>query len=94
MEIEEASTRIQSHTPLQTRASHHLAARACPVDSIVVLTQLGEVQEYGLGQLLRSLYFTNESESLIQGISTGLVDGKQVEFRADAGVRCLCAKQQ
>ncbi|CAE7180550.1 unnamed protein product [Rhizoctonia solani] len=49
------------------------------------ITPLGLVQEYQLGQLIRSLYFTATSPSLISGISTGLFDQNQVRIRADAG---------
>ncbi|KAB5594889.1 hypothetical protein CTheo_1704 [Ceratobasidium theobromae] len=49
------------------------------------ITPLGLVQEYQLGQLIRSLYFNSSSPSVISGISTGLVDQNQVRVRADAG---------
>ncbi|KAG9123234.1 hypothetical protein FRC07_000070 [Ceratobasidium sp. 392] len=49
------------------------------------ITPLGLSQEYQLGQLLRNLYFTPSSPSLISGISTGLFDQNQVRIRADAG---------
>ncbi|KAG8686089.1 hypothetical protein FRC08_012753, partial [Ceratobasidium sp. 394] len=49
------------------------------------ITPLGLSQEYQLGQLLRNLYFSNSSSSLISGISTGLFNQNQVRIRADAG---------
>ncbi|MCV2423731.1 hypothetical protein LNV47_24415, partial [Paucibacter sp. DJ4R-1] len=49
------------------------------------ITPLGLVQEYQLGQLIRSLYFNASSPSVISGISTGLFDQNQVRIRADAG---------
>ncbi|CAE6427058.1 unnamed protein product [Rhizoctonia solani] len=49
------------------------------------ITPLGLVQEYQLGQLIRSLYFNPSSPSVISGISTGLFDQNQVRIRADAG---------
>ncbi|QRW17723.1 histidine phosphatase family containing protein [Rhizoctonia solani] len=49
------------------------------------ITPLGLVQEYQLGQLIRSLYFNASSPSIISGISTGLFDQNQVRIRADAG---------
>ncbi|CEL55216.1 hypothetical protein RSOLAG1IB_01224 [Rhizoctonia solani AG-1 IB] len=49
------------------------------------ITPLGLVQEYQLGQLIRSLYFNASSPSAISGISTGLFDQNQVHIRADAG---------
>ncbi|KAG8682815.1 hypothetical protein FRC09_016505, partial [Ceratobasidium sp. 395] len=42
-------------------------------------------QEYQLGQLIRNLYFSPSSPSVISGISTGLFDQNQVRIRADAG---------
>ncbi|CAE6470425.1 unnamed protein product [Rhizoctonia solani] len=49
------------------------------------ITPLGLVQEYQLGQLIRSLYLNASSPSVISGISTGLFDQNQVRIRADAG---------
>ncbi|CAE6413402.1 unnamed protein product [Rhizoctonia solani] len=49
------------------------------------ITPLGLVQEYQLGQLIRSLYLNANSPSVITGISTGLFDQNQVRIRADAG---------
>ncbi|CAE6519378.1 unnamed protein product [Rhizoctonia solani] len=49
------------------------------------ITPLGLVQEYQLGQLIRSLYLNANSPSVISGISTGLFDQNQVRIRADAG---------
>ncbi|QRV74830.1 histidine acid phosphatase-like protein [Ceratobasidium sp. AG-Ba] len=49
------------------------------------ITPLGLAQEYQLGQILRSLYFSRASSSLISGISTGLFNQNQVRIRADAG---------
>lgn len=44
-----------------------------------------QVQEFNLGQELRSMYMQSNSSTLIQGISTGLFNQSQVEVRADAG---------
>ncbi|KAG8716414.1 hypothetical protein FRC11_013397 [Ceratobasidium sp. 423] len=49
------------------------------------ITPLGLVQEYQLGQLIRSLYLNASSPSVVSGISTGLFDQNQVRIRADAG---------
>ncbi|KDQ62176.1 hypothetical protein JAAARDRAFT_30078 [Jaapia argillacea MUCL 33604] len=53
--------------------------------SATSITPLGNVQEYQLAQLLRSLYLNASSPSYIQGISTGLFNQNQVQVRADAG---------
>lgn len=44
-----------------------------------------QVQEHQLGQLIRNLYFSPSSPSLVSGISTGLFNQAQVHIRADAG---------
>ncbi|KAG8748142.1 hypothetical protein FRC10_008875 [Ceratobasidium sp. 414] len=49
------------------------------------ITPLGLSQEYQLGQILRNLYFSPSSPSVISGISTGLFNQNQVRIRADAG---------
>ncbi|EUC64991.1 histidine acid phosphatase-like protein [Rhizoctonia solani AG-3 Rhs1AP] len=49
------------------------------------IAPLGLVQEYQLGQLIRSLYLNANSPSVISGISTDLFDQNQVRIRADAG---------
>ncbi|KAG9098810.1 hypothetical protein FRC06_005950 [Ceratobasidium sp. 370] len=49
------------------------------------ITPLGLTQEYQLGQILRNLYFSPSSPSVISGISTGLFNQNQVRIRADAG---------
>ncbi|KAL5483059.1 hypothetical protein ACEPAI_8288 [Sanghuangporus weigelae] len=49
------------------------------------ITPLGSVQEFQLGQLIRSLYMEDNSPFRIEGISTGLFDEAQVKARADAG---------
>ncbi|THG95298.1 hypothetical protein EW145_g7984 [Phellinidium pouzarii] len=49
------------------------------------ITALGNVEEFALGQQLRSMYLESNSTSLISGISTGLFDQTQVIITADGG---------
>lgn len=44
-----------------------------------------QAQEYQLGQLIQSLYFSPSAPSLISGVSTSLFNQAQVHIRADAG---------
>ncbi|KAJ7590398.1 histidine phosphatase superfamily [Mycena floridula] len=48
-------------------------------------TALGEVQSHQLGTLLRKTYFDSSSSSYISGMSTELVDNKEVKVRVKAG---------
>lgn len=45
----------------------------------------GEVQEYQLGQLIRSRYISPEGSHAISGINDTLFDSSQVYVSADAG---------
>ncbi|KIY65234.1 phosphoglycerate mutase-like protein [Cylindrobasidium torrendii FP15055 ss-10] len=49
------------------------------------ITPLGNVQEYQLGSLLRSIYLNSTSESFVKGINASIVNLDQVKVRADAG---------
>ncbi|KAH8110498.1 phosphoglycerate mutase-like protein [Phellopilus nigrolimitatus] len=53
--------------------------------SQTAITPLGNVQEFQLGQLLRSMYLESNSSELVQGVSTGLFNPLQVLVRADSG---------
>ncbi|KAI0761989.1 phosphoglycerate mutase-like protein [Trametes elegans] len=55
--------------------------------SSTVITPLGEVQEFQLGSLLRSLYLNASAPTVIQGVSTSdsIFQPNQVVVRADAG---------
>ncbi|KAF9534528.1 histidine phosphatase superfamily [Crepidotus variabilis] len=53
--------------------------------SNTAITALGNVQEFQLGQYIRSLYLNATSSSYIQRIKNDLVDATQVKVRADAG---------
>ncbi|EJD08255.1 phosphoglycerate mutase-like protein [Fomitiporia mediterranea MF3/22] len=52
--------------------------------SQTTITPLGNVQEFLLGETLRTMYMENNSSLLIQGINTALFDQEQVKVRADA----------
>lgn len=48
-------------------------------------TPLGEVQAHKLGSTLRDIYFNPESSSQIQGVSTEIVNLKEVHVRVKVG---------
>ena len=48
-------------------------------------TPLGEVQSHHLGSYLRNVYFNPDSSSRIRGISTEIVDLKEVHVRVKVG---------
>ncbi|TFK66483.1 phosphoglycerate mutase-like protein [Pluteus cervinus] len=51
--------------------------------SFTTITPLGEVQEFQLGSLIRSIYLNSSSPSFIQGINNTIVDQSQIDARAD-----------
>ncbi|TFK40711.1 histidine phosphatase superfamily [Crucibulum laeve] len=53
--------------------------------SNTAITPLGNVQEFQLGQKLRSIYFNSSSPSFISGINTTVADETQLHVRADGG---------
>ncbi|KAJ7593527.1 histidine phosphatase superfamily [Mycena floridula] len=50
-----------------------------------IITPLGNVQEFQLGELVRSMYLNASSNSFIAGVNSSIVDLTQVKVRADAG---------
>ncbi|THU86228.1 phosphoglycerate mutase-like protein [Dendrothele bispora CBS 962.96] len=53
--------------------------------SSTVITPLGEVQEFRLGQLIRSHYLNSSSPLFISGVNSSVPDQTQILARADAG---------
>ncbi|PBK78349.1 phosphoglycerate mutase-like protein [Armillaria solidipes] len=53
--------------------------------SATTITPEGNVQEFQLGQLLRSLYLNSSSESFIPGINSTIANLDQIQVRADGG---------
>ncbi|GAA5959601.1 hypothetical protein JCM21900_002951 [Sporobolomyces salmonicolor] len=53
--------------------------------SDTVVTPLGEVQNYQLGQMLRSIYTGSDASRAISGLSSTTFNGYQINATADAG---------
>jgi hypothetical protein len=74
--------------PPYGRAARIRLTHACFIQytaSATAITALGALEEFALGQLLRSIYLNASSPSYIKGISTGVLQQNQVALAADAG---------
>jgi hypothetical protein len=74
--------------PPYGRAARIRLTHACFIQytaSATAITALGALEEFELGQLLRSIYLNASSPSYIKGISTGVLQQNQVALAADAG---------